>query len=165
MKLIVFILLFSTISVFGAPVDWQSMEQAAQRGDGRAVVLERRAMRRVAKPTGSRFAGSAIVQDYADGRSVTNAVRIVSMNPEARARVEALLAERETLTAAKGLAMRMRSSSPKVVKGLADAEIVAAADKVLDTSGKGQAAAGVIGAAFGAAAAAIAKGKKGKGNS
>lgn len=128
-----------------------------------AVLARRKTMRRVERPVAQRMEAGTLLSVYADGRVETNAVRIVQQPAAAVARVETLRDDQATLAAARALAKRVKAGKHKAkVSSLTDAEIVAAADDVLDTADRGSAASAVIGAAFGAAAAAIAKGKKGK---
>lgn len=128
-----------------------------------AVLARRKTMRRVDRPVAQRMEKGAILSVYADGRVETNAVRIVQQPAAAVARVEALRDDQSTLAAARQLAKRVRAGKhAKDVEGLTDAELVASADDVLDTSAKDQAAAGAIGAALAAAAALIKKGKPDK---
>lgn len=133
----------------------------------KAVVERRQTMRRIERPVRSIKQGDAILSVYEDGRLETNAVRVVKMSASTKAKVEALVDDRETLIAARAFADKVRKGKhAKDVEGLEDWQLVAVADEVLDTTDRGSAASAVIGAAFGAAAAAaIAKGKKGKGNS
>lgn len=119
---------------------------SAQTPDGLGIVLERREMRRVERAAPSLETGTPLML----------------MKPEARERVDALLADRETLAAAKELARKVRANKPDAVGDLPDAKILEVADEVLNTSGRDSAATGIIGAAIGAAAAAIGRKWKGK---
>lgn len=128
-----------------------------------AVLARRKTMRRVERPVAQRMDNGALLSVYEDGRVETNAVRLVRQPAAAVARVEALRDDQATLAAARQLARRVKAGKhAKNVDGLTDAEVVAAADDVLDTSVKDQAAAGAIGAALAAAAALIKKGKPDK---
>lgn len=125
-----------------------------------AVLARRRTMTRRERPVAQRMEAGSLLSVYADGRVETNAVRIVQQPAAAVARVEALRDDQSTLAAARQLAKRVRDGKhAKDVEGLADAELVAAADEVLDTSAKDKATAGAIGAAVAAAVAALKKGK------
>lgn len=128
-----------------------------------AVLARRKTMRRVERPVAQRMDNGALLSVYEDGRVETNAVRLVRQPAAAVARVEALRDDQATLAAARQLAKRVKAGKhAKVVADLTDAEVVAAADDVLDTSKKDQAAAGALGAALAAAAALIKKGKPDK---
>ena len=129
-----------------------------------AVLARRKTMVRRERPVAQRMEGGNLLSVYEDGRVETNATRLVRQPPAAVARVEALRDDQATLAAARQLAKRVKAGKhSKDVADLTDAEVVAAADDVLDTSKKDQAAAGAIGAAIAAAAAAlVAKGKPGK---
>ncbi len=105
--------------------------------EGRQAVLERREMRRVKMPA----------------PGVETGTPLVMMNPEARARVQELLRDQETLAAAKELVSKVRANMPDAVKDLTDAKILEVADEVLNTSKQDTATAAVIGALIGAAAA------------
>lgn len=128
-----------------------------------AVLARRKTMVRRERPAAQRMEQGSLLSVYADGRVETNAVRLVRQPAAAVARVEALRDDQSTLAAARQLAKRVRAGKhAKDVEGLADAELVAVADDVLDTSAKDKAAAGAIGAALAAAAALIKKGKPDK---
>lgn len=127
-----------------------------------AVLARRKTMRRVERPVAQRMDNGALLSVYSDGSVTTQAVRLVKQPAAAVARVEALRDDQATLAAARALAKRVRQGHPKAASGLADAELVAVADDVLDTSAKDAAAAGAIGAALAAAAALIKKGKPDK---
>lgn len=128
-----------------------------------AVLARRKTMPRRERPVAQRMDEGSLLSVYADGHVETNAVRLVKQSPATVARVEALRADQATLAAARQLAKRVRAGKhAKDVEGLADAELVAVADDVLDTSAKDKAAAGAIGAALAAAAALIKKGKPDK---
>ena len=123
-----------------------------------AVLARRKTMRRVERPVAQRMDNGALLSVYEDGRVETNAVRLVKQPASAVARVEALRDDQATLAAARQLAKRVKAGKhAKDVADLADADVVAAADEVLDTSKKDQAAAAAIGAALAAAAALIKK--------
>lgn len=125
-----------------------------------AVLARRRTMTRRERPVAQRMDAGSLLSVYADGRVETNATRLVRQPAAAVARVEALRDDQATLAAARQLAKRVKAGKhAKDVAGLADAEVVAAADDVLDTSKKDQATAGAIGAAVAAAAAALKKAK------
>ena len=125
-----------------------------------AVLARRKTMTRRERPVAQRMEQGSLLSVYADGRVETNAVRIVKQPAAAVARVEALRDDQATIAAARQLAKRVKAGKhAKGVAGLADAEVVAAADDVLDTSKKDQATAGAIGAAVAAAAAALKKAK------
>ena len=120
-----------------------------------AVLARRKTMVRRERPVAQRMEQGSLLSVYEDGRVETNAVRLVKQPASAVARVEALRDDQATLAAARQLAKRVKAGKhAKDVAGLADAEVVAAADDVLDTSKKDQAAAAAIGAALAAAAAA-----------
>ena len=120
-----------------------------------AVLARRKTMVRRERPVAQRMEQGSLLSVYEDGRVETNAVRLVKQPASAVARVEALRDDQATLAAARQLAKRVKAGKhAKDVAGLADAEVVAAADEVLDTSKKDQAAAAAIGAALAAAAAA-----------
>lgn len=128
-----------------------------------AVIARRKTMRKIDRPVRQIKQGDAILSLYDDGRLETNAVRIVKLPGHAAARVEALRDDQATLAAARSLAAKVRRGHPKAAAGLADAELVATADQVLDTTGRDSATAGLIGALVGAAAAVAGKGNgKGK---
>jgi len=125
-----------------------------------AVLARRRTMTRRERPVAQRMEAGSLLSVYADGRVETNATRLVRQPAAAVARVEALRDDQATLAAARQLAKRVKAGKhAKDVAGLADAELVAVADEVLDTSTKDQATGGVIGAALAAAAAVFGKGK------
>ena len=125
-----------------------------------AVLARRKTMRRVERPVAQRMDNGALLSVYEDGRVETNAVRLVKQPASAVARVEALRDDQATLAAARQLARRVKAGKHgKDVDGLTDAEVVAAADDVLDTSTNDKAAAGALGAALAAAATRIKKGK------
>ena len=125
-----------------------------------AVLARRRTMTRRERPVARRMDNGALLSVYEDGRVETNAVRIVQQPAAAVARVEALRDDQATLAAARQLAKRVKAGKhAKDVPDLTDAEVVAAADDVLDTSTKDKTAAGAIGAAVAAAAAALKKAK------
>ena len=128
----------------------------------KAVVERRQTMRHIERPVRSIKQGDAILSVYEDGRLETNAVRVVKMSASTKAKVEALVDDKETLAAARKLAKKIKEKHPKDAEGATDAELVGAADEVLDTSKKDQAAGGVIGAALAAAAALVKKGKPDK---
>lgn len=133
---------------------------ASAESDGVKAVVERRQnMRHIDRPVRSIKQGDAILSVYEDGRLETNAVRVVKMSASTKAKVEALVDDKETLAAARKLAKKIKEKHPKDAEGATDAELVAVADDVLDTSAKDKAAAGAIGAALAAAAALIKKGK------
>lgn len=120
-----------------------------------SVLARRKTMTRRDRPVRQIKQGDAILSLYDDGRLETNAVRIVKLPGHAAARVEALRDDQATLAAARQLAKRVKAGQhAKGVADLTDAEVVSAADDVLDTSTKDKAAAGAIGAALAAAAAA-----------
>ena len=125
----------------------------------KAVVERRQNMRHIERPVRSIKQGDAIVSVYADDTIKTNAVRMMRMSESTKAKVAALVDDKETLAAARKLAKKIKEKHPKDAEGASDAELVGAADEVLDTSKKDQAAAGVIGAAVAAAVAALKKGK------
>lgn len=128
-----------------------------------AVLARRRTMTRRERPVAQRMDDGSLLSVYADGHLETNAVRLVRMPAAAVARVEALRDDQATLAAARQLARRVKAGKHvKDVDGLTDAEVVAAADDVLDTSKKDQATAGAIGAALAAAATLVKKGKPDK---
>jgi hypothetical protein len=129
-----------------------------------AVVKRRKAMRPLERRVvAQRMEHGVMLSTYDDGNTSTAAVSVVRMAPSTKARVAQLVDDRDTLKAARGLADKVRKGKhAKEVEALTDAQLVAVGDDVLDTSTKDQAAAGVIGAALGAALAAI-KGKKKKG--
>lgn len=128
-----------------------------------AVLARRRTMTRRERPVAQRMDNGALLSVYEDGRVETNAVRLVRQPAAAVARVEALRDDQATLAAARSLAAKVRRGHPKAAAGLADAELVATADQVLDTTGRDSATAGLIGALVGAAAAVAGKGNgKGK---
>ena len=131
----------------------------AENAGVKAVVERRQNMKRIERPVLSIKEGDAILSVFEDGSVKTQAVRLVKQPAAAVARVEALRDDQATLAAARALAKRVRQGHPKAASGLADAEVVAAADDVLDTSTKDKAAAGAIGAAVAAAVAALKKGK------
>ena len=121
----------------------------------KAVVERRQNMKKIERPVRSLKQGDAILSVYEDGRLETNAVRVVKMSASTKAKVEALVDDRETLIAARAFADKVRKGKhAKDVEGLEDWQLVAVADDVLDTSTKDKAAAGAIGAALAAAAAA-----------
>lgn len=129
----------------------------------KAVVERRQTMRHIERPVRSIKQGDAIVSVYADDSIKTNAVRMMRMSEATKAKVEKLVDDKETLAAARKLAKKIKEKHPKDAEGATDAELVGAADEVLDTSKKDQATAGAIGAAVAAAVAALKKGKdKGK---
>lgn len=125
----------------------------------KAVVERRQNMRHIERPVRSIKQGDAILSVYEDGRLETNAVRVVKMSASAKSKVAALVDDKETLAAARKLAKKIKEKRPKDAEGATDAELVGAADEVLDTSKKDQATAGAIGAAVAAAVAALKKGK------
>lgn len=125
----------------------------------KAVVERRQTMRHIERPVRSIKQGDAIVSVYADDSIKTNAVRMMRMSESTKARVASLVDDKETLAAARKLAKKIKDKHPKDTEGASDAELVGAADEVLDTSKKDQAAAGVIGAAVAAAVAALKKGE------
>ena len=130
----------------------------------KAVVERRQNMKHIERPVRSIKQGDAILSVYDDGRLETNAVRVVKMSASTKAKVEALVDDKATLAAARTLAKKIKKKHPKDAEGATDAELVGAADEVLDTSKQDQATAGAIGAAVAAAVAALKKGKdKGKG--
>ena len=130
----------------------------------KAVVERRQNMKHIERPVRSIKQGDAILSVYDDGRLETNAVRVVKMSASTKAKVEALVDDKATLAAARTLAKTIKKKHPKDAEGATDAELVGAADEVLDTSKQDQATAGAIGAAVAAAVAALKKGKdKGKG--
>lgn len=136
----------------------------AENAGVKAVVERRQNMKRIERPVLSIKEGDAILSVFEDGRLETNAVRVVRMNASTKAKVAALVDDRETLIAARALAAKVRKGKQaKDVEGLEDWQVVAVADDVLDTSKKDQTTGGVIGAALAAAAAAALKGK-GNGN-
>lgn len=129
----------------------------------KAVVERRQNMRHIERPVRSIKQGDAIVSVYADDTIKTNAVRMMRMSESTKAKVAALVDDRETLIAARALAKRVKAGKHKdKVSSLTDAEIVAAADDVLDTAARDSAASGVVGAAFALAASALLKGKNKK---
>ena len=125
----------------------------------KAVVERRQNMKHVERPVRSIKQGDAILSVYADDTIKTNAVRMMRMSEATKAKVEKLVDDKETLAAARKLAKKIKDKHPKDTEGASDAELVGAADEVLDTSKKDQAVAGVIGAAVAAAVAALKKGK------
>lgn len=125
----------------------------------KAVVERRQNMRHIDRPVRSIKQGDAILSVYEDGRLETNAVRVVKMSASTKAKVAALVDDNETLAAARKLAKKIKEKHPKDAEGATDAELVGAADEVLDTTKKDQATAGAIGAAVAAAVAALKKGK------
>ena len=128
----------------------------------KAVVERRQSMNRIERPVRSIKQGDAIVSVYEDGSIKTNAVRMMRMSASTKAKVAALVDDRETLVAARALAAKIRKGKhAKDVEGIEDWQLVAVADEVLDTSKKDRAAGGVIGAAV-AAAVALLKGKNKK---
>lgn len=125
-----------------------------------AVLARRRTMVRRERPVAQRMDNGALLSVYSDGSVTTQAVRLVKQPAAAVARVEALRDDQATLAAARQLAKRVKAGKhAKDVADLNDADVVAAADEVLDTSTRDQAAAGAIGAAVAAAAAALKKAK------
>jgi hypothetical protein len=137
-----------------------SIAAAADNAGVNAVIERRQTMTRIERPVRSIKQGDAILSVYEDGRLETNAVRVVKMSDSTKAKVAALVDDKETLIAARALAKKVRGGKrAKDVEGLTDAQLVAVADDVLDTSKKDQAAAGVIGAAIVAALAAAKNGK------
>ena len=128
-----------------------------------AVLARRKTMVRRERPVAQRMDKGNLLSVYADGHVETNATRLVKQPAAAVARVEALRDDQATLVAARQLAKRVKAGKhAKDVADLTDAEVVAAADDVLDTSKKDQATAGAIGAALAAAAALVKKGKPDK---
>lgn len=129
--------------------------------DGVKAAIERRRMM-PARPRPERqiVKDGAILSLYADGSISTQAVQIVRMSASTKKAIDKQLSDAATLASAKALAARLRKGHGKAAAGLADADLVDAAEQVLDTTGRDAATAGVIGALFGAAAAAAAgKGK------
>jgi hypothetical protein len=125
-----------------------------------AVLARRKTMTPRERPAAQRMDNGALLSVYSDGSVTTQAVRLVKQPAAAVARVEALRDDQATLAAARALAKRVKAGKhAKDVAGLDDAELVAVADEVFDTSTKDKAAAGAIGAALAAAAARIKKGK------
>ena len=129
----------------------------------KAVVERRQTMRHIERPVRSIKQGDAIVSVYADDTIKTNAVRMMRMSEATKAKVEKLVDDKETLAAARKLAAKLRGGKhAQDVADFTDADLVAVADEVLDTSKKDQATAGAIGAAIAAAAAAALKKGKNK---
>jgi len=145
--------------VFVAAICGAVINAGAASEGVKAVVERRQTMRHIERPVRSIKQGDAIVSVYADDSIKTNAVRMMRMSESTKARVASLVDDKETLAAARKLAKKIKDKHPKDTEGASDAELVGAADEVLDTSKKDQAAAGVIGAAVAAAVAALKKGK------
>ena len=137
------------------------MAFSACAGEGLdAIVSRRKTMKRIERPVAQRMEKGAILSVYADGSVTTQAVAVATMHESAKSKVAALRDDKATLAAARQLAQRVRGGKhAKDVDGLTDAEVVAAADDVLDTSKKDQAASGAIGAALAAAVALVKKNK------
>ena len=127
-----------------------------------AIRARRQTMQRVEKPVAQLVKDGKMLSVYADDTVKTQAVRIVRMATSTVAKVEALVADRETLKAAKALAKAVKANHAKSVEGLTDAEIVAVSATVTNTSARDSSAAGAIGILLGAAALKIAEGKKPK---
>lgn len=127
-----------------------------------AIRARRQTMQRVEKPVAQLVKDGKMLSVYADDTVKTQAVRIVRMATSTVAKVESLVADRETLKAAKALAKAVKANHAKSVEGLTDAEIVAVSATVTNTSARDSSAAGAIGLLLGAAAAEIANGKKTK---
>ncbi len=136
---------------------------ANAKTEGVEAIRERhKTMKRIEKPVAQLVKDGNMLSVYADDTVKTQAVRIVRMAPSTVAKVESLVADRETLKAAKALAKAVKANRAKTVEGLTDAEIVTVSATVTNTSARDSSAAGAIGLLLGAAAAEIAKGKKTK---
>lgn len=151
MRSILFVFLCSILAV-----------QAATDGLD-AVLARRKTMRKLERRVvAQRMEDGNILSVYDDDTISTSAVRVVTMPQTTKDKVEELIADTDTLKAAKALAKTLKLKHPDKVSKLTDAEIVAASETVLDTSAKDGATGAAIGLAFGAAAVAAGKKKEPK---
>ena len=127
-----------------------------------AIRERRKTMTRVEKPVAQIMKDGALLSVYADDSVKTQAVRMVRMAPASKAKVEELLEDKATLKAAKSLVVQIKTKHSKEVVGLTDAEVVASSQQVFNTTGKDTATGTAVGLLLGAAAAALAAGKKPK---
>ena len=133
--------------------------------DGVKAAIERRRMM-PARPRPERqiVKDGAILSLYADGTVTTQAVQMVRMSASTKKAVDRHLSDAALLASAKGLVARLKQEHGKAAAGLADAQLVDAAEQVFDSTGRDASAGLAIGLLFGAAAAKAAGKGKGKNN-
>lgn len=100
-----------------------------------------------------RIVDGNIMSVYDNDTMTTQAVRIVRMSTDTKARVAQLIDDKATLKAARQLASRVRASHASAAGTLSDPDLLAVTDDVFDTAakGNGNGKAGALGAALGAA--------------
>lgn len=151
MRSILFVFLCSMLAV-----------QAATDGLD-AVLARRKTMRKLdRRVVAQRMEDGNILSVYDDDTISTSAVRVVTMPQTTKDKVEELIADTDTLKAAKALAKTLKLKHPDKVAKLTDAEIVAASETVLDTTAKDGGAGAAVGVALGLAIAAAANKKEPK---
>lgn len=105
--------------------------------------------------------GPTLIVHYESGAVITNSLYL-EMSKSTKKRIQEMTDDRDTLAAAKTLAKSLKTKHADKVGDLSDAEIVAGAETVLDTTAKDGPAGLAIGAALGAALVGLNSKKKPK---
>jgi len=103
--------------------------------------------------------GPTLIVHYESGAVVTNSLYL-GMSDSTKKRIAEMTDDRDTLAAARALALSLKTAHPDKVGDLSDSEIVAASESVLDNTAESGTAGAALGFALGAAAGAAAKSKK-----